>query len=348
MARPRPPHLHKETSRHGSVTWYVRRGKGPRIRIRGEYGSREFLEAYEAAIRSEPVAREASKPTGTLEWLVDQYERSAAWSMLSPATRKQRRSIFNRVLETASKVRIDEITTRTIEAGRDRRRETPFAAMDFIKAMRGLFGWARETGHVEIDPTEGVKGFVTRTKGWHVWTEEEVARFEARWPVGTRERLAMAVLLFTGLRRGDAARLGPQHVSNGVISLDTEKTGTAVVIPMLPELAEIIAASPVGDKSFIATLNGRPMVKEGFGNWFAEACQAAGVPGRAHGLRKAGATRAANNGATQAELEAIFGWEGGKMASLYTRQANRKKLAERAMSKLGSIPAPEGAGKKDA
>jgi integrase len=53
----------------------------------------------------------------------------------------------------------------------------------------------------------------------------------------------------------------------------------------------------------------------------------AAVPGSAHGLRKAGATRAAENGATEAQLEALFGWRGGGMASLYTRQANRAKLS---------------------
>jgi integrase len=114
----------------------------------------------------------------------------------------------------------------------------------------------------------------------------------------------------------------------------TEKTGTPVTIPLLPELAEVIAASKTGDLAFIATATGTPMTKESFGNWFRDACKAAGVPGSAHGLRKAGATRAANNGATVAQLEAIFGWSGGGMASLYTRQADRTRLAKEAMGKL--------------
>jgi integrase len=76
------------------------------------------------------------------------------------------------------------------------------------------------------------------------------------------------------------------------------------------------------------------MTKESFGNWFKDACKAAGVLGSAHGLRKAGATRAANNGATVAQLEAIYSWSGGKMASLYTRYADRVRLAREAMHKL--------------
>jgi integrase len=134
------------------------------------------------------------------------------------------------------------------------------------------------------------------------------------------------------VRRGDAAILG--LIRDGVIVIPTEKTRQTVTIPLLPELAEIIAATRTGDLALIATNNGRPMTKESFGNWFRNACRAAGVPGTAHGLRKAGATRAANNGATEAELEAIFGWRGGRMASLYTRHADRTRLARQAMEKM--------------
>jgi len=123
-----------------------------------------------------------------------------------------------------------------------------------------------------------------------------------------------------------------------VISLQTEKTGIWVHIPILPELAATLQAGPTGDLAFIANARGNPMTKESLGNLFAEACRAAGVQKSAHGLRKAAATNAANHGATVAELEAI---------SLYTRSANRRALATTAMKKLSrtetetSIPAPD-------
>ena len=155
------------------------------------------------------------------------------------------------------------------------------------------------------------------------------------------------VYCFTGLRRGDAARLGKQHIRNGVITIDTEKTGTRVTIPVLPELAEILAAGPLGELSIIASKKGQPMRKEVLGTLFKKACVAAGIQGKsAHGIRKAAATRAANNGATVATLEAIFGWEGGQMAALYTKAADRRRLAAEHMEKLSkpgtSIPAPSG------
>lgn len=139
-----------------------------------------------------------------------------------------------------------------------------------------------------------MKLLAAKGDGFRAWSDAEIEKFEARWPVGTRERLALAILLYTGLRRSDAARLGPQHVHGGVIVLETEKTGTPVAIPILPELAEIIAASPTGARSFITNKSGDPMPKESFGNWFRDACNAAGVTGSAHGLRKAAAAHAAN------------------------------------------------------
>ena len=152
--------------------------------------------------------------------------------------------------------------------------------------------------------------------------------------MGTRERLAFTILLYTGLRRGDAAALGPAHVADGIITVETEKTGEIVDIPILPELAKALAATKLGDRTFIAGVNGGPMTKESFGNWFKEACVKAGVPGSAHGLRKAGATRGADNGMTSSQLKAIFGWRGDDQVTRYTRQADRKRLAREAITKL--------------
>jgi integrase len=319
------------------MVWYVRVGKGPRVRIQEPYGTPEFMAAYHAAMAGERAPKKPGLKAGTLAWLIARYRDSAAWAMLSVATKRQRENIFLHVIKSVGEEQYSGFTRRDIAATRDAKRATPNAANNFLKTMRGLFRWALEAGFVDSDPTEGVKGSAPRTEGFHAWSEELIDRFEARWPIGTRERLALAILLYTGLRRGDAARLGRQHVRNGVILIRTEKTGVEVAIPILPELAEAIEPMPAMGLSFIATLDGRPLAKESFGNWFREACKAADVPGSAHGLRKAGATRIANNGATVAQLEAIYGWSGGKMAALYTRSADRARLAREAIGKLSKV-----------
>jgi integrase len=345
MPHRRPPHLKRETTRHGRAVWYVRIGHGPRVRLRAEYGTSEFDTEYRAAVAGAPARKMPS--TSSLAWLLVRYRETTAWSDLSAATRRQRDNIFKQVMETAGHESYASITTATIEAGKERRAATPAQARNFLDAMRGLFRWALKTALLKVDPTAGVRN-PPRKKGdgFLPWTEADMATYEARWPIGTRQRVWLDVIAYTGLRRGDAVRLGRQHVRNGVASIKTEKSGLTleVSLPILPVLQATLDAGPCGDLTFIVGANGRPLTKESFGNEFKAACKEAGVPGSAHGVRKIAATRAAEAGATEAELMAIFGWTDPKMAAHYTRTANRKRLAAQAMEKLNtggaSIPAP--------
>lgn len=334
MPRPRAPHLHHEKTRHGTWVWYVRVGKGPRIRLRATYGTDEFNAEYQDAVAGKLRPRDSGPANGTLGWLVAQYRASSTWLALSPATRRQRENILRQVLSTAAAQPLGRIDRRAIIDGRERRAKTPFQARHFLNTMRALFAWAVDNDLAKSDPTAGLTIKKPRTDGFEMWTEDEIARFEARWPRGTRQRVMFDLFLYTGLRRGDVAVLGKQHVTKGVIMIDTEKTGTRVTIPMLPALARTLKCGPVGDLAFVASADGQPMTKEVIGNLFRAACRAAAVNKSAHGLRKAAATRAVNNGATVAQLEAIFGWEGGRMASLYTKNADRQALARSAMTKL--------------
>lgn len=342
MPRPRPQYLLRERTRHGLTVWYVRKGDGPRIRIHGKYGSPEFMAEYLSAVAGKsataPIVTVPADDPSSLAWLVGLYRKSSDWGELADATRKARDNILHNTLMTSGGMPYLALTRKHIYAGRERRKDTPAAANAWLKAMRGLFKWAGEADLVKENPTAGVTALALKSDGFHMWTDDEVSKFEARWLVGTRERLALDLLLYTGLRRGDAVRLGRQHVRKGVFTIKTEKGGVEVVAPILPQLAWSIKAAPTGDLSFIAGVGGKPMVKESFGNWFREACNAAGVPGAAHGLRKAGASRAAENGATNEQLKAIFGWTDDKMPSLYTKAANRAKMAKAAMSKLERRP----------
>jgi integrase len=291
------------------------------------------MAAYRAADAGE-VATRRRADEGTFGWLWTLYRASPAWERLSPATKKQRDNLMKLALERAGNQPLEIWNRKFIIASCDFRAATPAQARNFLGVLRALFQWAVSREHVENDPTVGVKVERLRGAGFHAWTAEELARFKERWPIGTRERLAFDIMLWTGLRRGDAARVGPQHVKDGVIAIKTAKTGAPVAIRILPPLARSLAASPTGPETFVTNAYGRPFVKEAFGNWFGEACRAAGVPGSAHGLRKALASKVAESGATQSELDALFAWSGGGMASLYTRKASRERLAEAALSRL--------------
>jgi hypothetical protein len=141
-------------------------------------------------------------------------------------------------------------------------------------------------------------------------------------------------LILTGHARADAVRMGRQHVKSGKLSMRRQKTGVPFDIPLLPELVTELALHPKTEQlAFLVTEQGQPFTAAGFGNWFADRCREAGVPGRAHGLRKASAVRHALKGATAFELMAWFGWKTIGEAQRYVEEANRIKLAENAGAK---------------
>jgi integrase len=213
----------------------VRIGKRQRIRIKAEYDSEEFWIQYRAAMAGTSAPTKAAV-ANTLAWALERYRQSSAWAVLKSATRRQRENIYRAVTATAGHVSLSEITAETIKAGRERRKSKPHSANNFLKAMRGFFKWAADPeggNQVPSNPTTGVKLLPGKNKdGFHTWTDEEIVRFEQRWPIGTRERLALDLLLYTGLSRGDVVRLGKQHVTTGVISVRMEKgRGDGVVLP---------------------------------------------------------------------------------------------------------------------
>lgn len=346
MPRQRPPHLQRETTRHGRVVWFCRIGKGPRIRLRSPYGTPEFDAEYRAAIDGRPLQARPTAAAGSLQWLYERYRDSGAWRALSIATRRQRENIFRHVMTKAGAEPASAINRASIVAGRDERAATPSQARNFLDAARGIFRWALEVGHVKVDPTAGVKNPKRKkTGGFPKWSEVDVIAYEARWPVGTRQRVWLDMLLYSGLRRGDVVRVGRPHVRNGVIEFATEKGGVSVSLPILPVLAATLKAGPCGDLTFICGERRAPLTKESFGNMFSEAARAAGVHKSAHGLRKLGATRAADKGATTWQLDALFGWQGGGTSAIYTREADRRRLSIEAIDKLGTpaertTPAP--------
>jgi integrase len=205
--------------------------------------------------------------------------------------------------------------------------------------MRCLYAWAKEVGFVKVDPAAKVKYPTLKSgEGFPIWTDVDVAAYEKRWPVGTKERVWFDVLSYTGLRRGDAVRLGKQHVRDGEAVITTEKSGGTieVIIPLhlFPALTETLRVGPTGDLHFIVGANGKPMTKDSFGNAFHFACRAAGINKSAHGLRKLAATRAAEAEANVWQLNAMFGWTGTKMASHYTQAFERRRAARDGFKRL--------------
>ena len=312
-------------------------------------GAREFQREYDAAIAGERIEKHPTRAAPhSLQWLCESYRQTENWLRLSPTTCYQREKIMARALKESGTAPFAAVTKAHILAGLDRRATTPAASRNWLKAMKGLFQWAAARDHIANDPTAAVKYPKPRKgQGFAPGTRDDVEVYQERYPIGTRQRVWLDVLLDTGLRRGDVHRVGKQHARNGVITLRTEKGGETITVtlPILAVLQRTLDAGPVGDLAWCCGERGGPFTKESFGNAFAEAARMAGVKKSAHGVRKIAATIAAENGATAHQLMAIFGWLNIKQAEHYTREAERAKLAAQAMSTLDetrtAIPAPK-------
>ena len=331
-------YLIEDMDRHGNVRLYVRTRKGsPKVRLRETPGTEEFLDEYRAAVKGKPTLpserKELKLPDiGTLHWLCTAYYGSAEYKQLSDRTRKVRKGILEKFCSKHGEKPFAKLEPRHIRKMRDEKTDTPESANGLIKALRQLYTFAIEYELHNANPAKDVPYLRSGSDGHHGWTIEEVAQYQRRHPVGSKARLALALMLYTGQRRSDIVQLGPQHVKDGWLTLTQTKNKNrkpvTLSIPVLSELQEVIDQTKIGNLSFIVTEFGKPFTSNGFGNWFRKRCDEAGLQHcSAHGLRKAGAAIAAENGATEKQLMAIFGWTTMKEAARYTKAANQKKLA---------------------
>jgi integrase len=342
MMQGRLRYLYRDRDRHGNERLYVCRPGRRKVRIREEYGSQAFWNAYTAAVGGEGERTPTKGREGSLRSLVQRYYQSAEFRQeLSERTRYVRRGILERICDRDGDKPYRLLEPRHIHKRRDEVADRPEAANAYVKALRQLFAWAIKPtiALAERNPARDVPYIRTGSGGFHTWTREEVGRFMERHPVGAKAHLALALLLYTGVRRSDAVTLGRQMIRDGWLHF-TEAKGSRRLkkdraIPVLPALRAVIDATKLGNLTFLVTAFDKPFTANGFGNWFRKRCNEAGLPHcSAHGLRKAGATIAAENGATEHELMAIYGWESPKQAALYTRKANRRKLAGSGMDHL--------------
>ena len=211
----------------------------------------------------------------------------------------------------------------------------PGSANGLQKVLRMMMQHAIETGLRADDPTCDIRAIIVKTDGHHTWTESEIEQFEERHAIGSRARLAFALLLYTGQRRSDVVRMGRQHIRDGFLHFRQLKTGAELSIPVHADLEAIIAESAAGQMTFLTTEFGKPFTAAGFGNWFREQCDMGNLRHcSAHGLRKAAARRLAEAGCTEHEIAAITGHASLREIARYTKAVDQKKLATAAMEKV--------------
>jgi integrase len=298
--------------RHGHPRFYFRRPGFKRIALPGMPGSSEFMAAYAEALAAgepePPVGLRHIRP-GTINALAVSYFNSRDFRKLASSTQSGYRGIIDRLCKVDGDKPVagrDGLQRWHIVTMMDRRSDQPESANNLLRILRVMLKHAVDIGLRQDNPARDVPSIRSKSDGFHSWTEEEIEQFEARHPIGSRARLAFALLLYTGQRRSDVVKMGRQHIRDGMLRVKQAKTGAELWIPVTQQLQEIIDANPVNQLNFVVTEWGKPFQSHSFSNWFRQECDKAGLPHcSAHGLRKACARRLAEAGCTQHQIAAI-------------------------------------------
>jgi integrase len=319
----------------GAVFHYFRRRGHKRIRLPGLPGSREFMAAYQGALDGSPLQIGAKRTrAGTLNAaIIGYYDSSTYFGSLAPGTQAMRRVILERFRAKHGDLPIATLPAKFITVSLGQMQ--PSVARNWLKAVRHLMKYALAMELCASDPTLGIKLPKMKTDGIYTWNEQDIAAFEAVHAVGTKPRLAMALLLYTGQRVSDVIRIGRQHIRDGVLQVRQAKTGTALEIPVHSDLRAILDASPGEHLTFlISPKTGKPYRGNAISQQFRLWCDAAELPRcSAHGLRKAACRRLAEAGCSANEIAAISGHVTLSEVQRYTKAADQARMARNAMAR---------------
>lgn len=351
---PLPDYVTSFRDRHGKVRYRYRRKGYASAYFKGAIGSKEFWSEYDAFVKASlpaPAIGAAAIAPGTIDDLVTRYLTTPTRLGPTATTQAKIRAILSRfrsdhggkpvaliefehidaiIAARLAKVQVGKRVEGGVEAARKLRKEL-VRLFDFaVKLRMRESNPVRQAERVKVAAGE-------RTKGFYSWTEADIAQFRACHTLGTKPRLALELMLWTDQRRIDAIRMGRQHIRNGRINVIQSKTGKDLWIAVAPQLLAAIVAMPPLDQHlcFLVTEQGRPFTNAGFGNWFRDQCDDAGLPQcAAHGLRKATMRRMAELGLSNQSMKAVSGHEKDTEVARYTAAANQVRLADDAMIRL--------------
>jgi integrase len=321
--------------RHGQWRYYFRR-HGKRTPLPGAPGSAEFMAAYGACLAEQKAPREPRKAvvTGSIADLLLRYYASPHYLALKPVTRGNYRRILERFAAEHGHRPIKGMTREHVAIIIGRMADRPGAAIVLLKRIKTLVRFAMEIGWLTTDPTHRMRSY--RSTEIHTWSEDEIRQFQERWPIGSKQRLAFALHLFTGQRRSDVHRMTWGDYDGAAIKVVQQKTGAKLTIAVHPDLKAILDQTPKRGVAILLTEYGKPFTVAGYGQWMSDAIRKAELPERCvlHGLRKAAARRLAEAGCSARQIMAITGHKSLEEAERYTRAADQERLAKDAIAIL--------------
>jgi integrase len=342
MSRIRKYVHHWIDDRHGKAQarYFFRRRGFRQVPLPGLPGSPDFEQAYAAAMAGAPIPSTIGAKrirAGSIDALVIAYLNSPGFLAIpSPSTRSTYRGILEAFAHEHGAKPFAMLARKHLETMLARKIAKPAAANHWLRLIKQLMRFAVREGLRTDDPARDVEYIKRKALGFHTWNEDEIGVFEAYHPIGTKARLALALLLYTAQRRSDVVKMGRQHIRNGVAQVRQQKTGTMLAIPVHPALQAVLDATPSEHLTFLTTAYGKSFTAAGFGNWFRVRCDEAGLPAHcaAHGLRKAACRRLAEAGCSANVIASISGHLSLREVERYTKAADQERMARQGMAAM--------------
>jgi integrase len=334
-----PKHCSWNCDHHGKRRVRFRKA-GFSTYLTGTPWSEDFMRQYAAALdgvkaQTNNIGAELRTKPGSLNELCVAYYRSPGFLDLKASTKDGRRGIIESFRKLHGDKPVAKLQRQHVEQIIAEKHETPNAANNLLKVLKLLLNHAVSIDMIATNPALSVKRFKIRGDGYPPWSEEEIAQFEARHPIGSKARLAIALLLYTAQRVSDVIAMGWQHVAGDAIKVKQQKTGTTLLIPIHPELKTILAATERKGFLFLTTSRGTGFSRQVFTKWFQKQCKLAGIHDRSgHGLRKSAPIRLANAGCSAHEIAAVTGHRSLREVEHYTKAADQERLARQAMRRM--------------
>jgi integrase len=335
MAVVRIPYVKVYIDGSGKMRRYFRRRGSKSVALPGVPGSAEFMRAYQDALGEAAPMPSARQGPGSVGALICDYLKSPAFGNLKASSQGLYRIVLDRFCtlhghRMVSDMPRDKVANYVHAIGAER----PSMANLTRAVLRKLLAHAVRVGYRTDNPVAEIDRYKSGTR--HTWSEAELAAYERCWPLGTRERLAYALLLYTAQRGGDVVKMRRSDISGDAIAVVQEKTGTALSLPIHHELAAALKAGPSGGLYLLGDSYGRPITRPTLTRLVKAAAREAGLPSEClpHGLRKAQMRRLAESGATAKQIASISGHQTLREVERYTAAADQKQLSRDAFAKF--------------
>lgn len=343
MGRPRtvnkalPKYASAFRDRHGHKRVRLRRTGWTTCYVQSDLATPQFTVEYEDWLENGKIQiGEKRVRKGSFDDLIARYYKTQEFAELKPITQRTYRGEIEKFRKEYGERMVATIQAKHIAVLLKRLATSPAKGNNLRKRLRTLFNLAILEGMRGDNPAMAVAALKSKKKGGYpAWQEEQIAKFEAYHKVGTMERLAFDLALYTAQRISDVRVMGPQHIQNGKLRVKQFKTEKLLKLPILPALHRSIDAAPSGQMAFVVSSKGAPYAEGSFGNWFRKACRKAGCDGYSmHGLRKSASRRMAEGGLSNQLIKSVTGHVTDSEVSRYTEAADQERMAEIAMPSL--------------